>query len=80
MNWQLLNNVPPNTGQIIMLYEESTGTLSFGRIINALGNNQTIKVAPRFFAGDIDFQAKYYDLIDFYEQHPNMWWAPFIKP
>ena len=80
MNWQLVRNVPPFRDRIIMLYEKRGGTLFFGRLVADLDEQLMLELSTGIIDGGLGRAPIKYEWSRFCKRHPNIWWAPFIKP
>lgn len=80
MNWQLVRNVPPFRERIILLYEKRVGTLFFGRLKAGTDGQLMLELSTGIIDGGLGRAPIKYEWSEFIKQHPNMWWAPFIKP
>ncbi|HIR20921.1 MAG TPA: hypothetical protein IAC89_01675 [Candidatus Aphodousia faecalis] len=79
MNWQLLKNVNPPIGKIIMLFDANSLSVLYARRIGLQG--QSLQFSHTYQNGGIGLHPDELDYKTFKEEHGNkIYWSPFIKP
>lgn len=79
MNWQLLKNVNPPIGKIIMLFDENSLSVLYARRIGLQG--QSLQFSHTYQNGGIGLHPDELDYKTFKEEHGNkIYRSLFIKP
>ena len=79
MNWQLLKNVNPPIGEIILLFDTDSLNVVYARRVGLRG--QTLQFSSTYKNGGIGIRPDEYDYKDFIKAHgEEVYWALFVKP
>lgn len=79
MNWQLLKNVNPPIGKIIMLFDENSLSVLYARRVGLRG--QSLQYSHTYQNGGIGLRPEELNYKGFKEEHGDkIYWSLFVKP
>lgn len=79
MNWQLLKNVNPPIGKIIMLFDANSLSVLYARRVGLRGQN--LQFSQTYQNGGIGLHPDELDYKSFKEEHGDkIYWSLFVKP
>lgn len=79
MNWQLLKNVNPPIGKIIMLFDANSLSVLYARRVGLRGQN--LQFSQTYQNGGIGIRPDELDYKTFREEHGDkIYWSLFVKP